>query len=349
MRWLLLGGLAAGMAGAQPVEFNREIRPILSDRCFACHGPDEKTRKAKLRLDTKDGLLGGSIVAGRPAQSELIARVGAAGEPGHMPPPKSGKKLTAAQVATLTRWVDQGAPWSAHWSFTAPVCAPAPALKESGWVRNPIDAFVLARLEAEGLKPAPEADRAALVRRLSLDLRGARVGWHLEIERVCGSHPLRKLEPRTRRADGDHRIGAVHAGVLHALKADGPKPQHHHGLPQLDARAALRREARDMLGEARKLESLAVERILDEARIVCATLTGLDSQLLGQRRYDIVVIDESSQVMPFSYRHAPPARSAWTAPSTSIPVTHARIAPTTSDGPRAPMRWNSRSPGSSGA
>ncbi len=179
---VLLGSVALSFtAGAVPpevppatakVDYNRDVRPILADNCFACHGPDEKTRKAKLRLDTKDGLLSGSIVAGKPAQSELIARISAAGEAGHMPPPKSGKKLNAAQIATLKKWVEQGATWSAHWSFAAPVRANAPAVKTPGRVRNPIDAFVLARLESEGLKPAPETDKATLIRRLSLDLTG---------------------------------------------------------------------------------------------------------------------------------------------------------------------------------
>ncbi|MBA4187952.1 MAG: hypothetical protein C0467_08025 [Planctomycetaceae bacterium] len=166
---------AAPAVAGQPakVDFNRDVRPILADNCFACHGPDEKTRKAKLRLDTKEGLLGSnSVVPGKPAESELIVRVTAHDGAELMPPAKSGKKMTAAQIATLKAWVEQGATWSAHWAFIAPVRPPSPGVKTATWVRNPIDAFVLARLESEGLKPSPEADKTTLIRRLSLDLTG---------------------------------------------------------------------------------------------------------------------------------------------------------------------------------
>ncbi|OWK39738.1 PSD1 and planctomycete cytochrome C domain-containing protein [Fimbriiglobus ruber] len=172
---------AAPAWAAEPVaiDFNRQIRPLLSDNCFACHGPDEKTRKAKLRLDTKDGLFaktddGKVIVPGLAGQSELFARVSSADADTVMPPPKFGKKLTPDQIKLLKTWIDQGANWSAHWAFgPLPRDVVVPAVSTPGAiVRNPIDAFVLARLAKEGLKAAPEASKETLIRRVSLDLIG---------------------------------------------------------------------------------------------------------------------------------------------------------------------------------
>ncbi|HZT80192.1 MAG TPA: PSD1 and planctomycete cytochrome C domain-containing protein [Gemmataceae bacterium] len=172
---------ADGPAPARPaIDFNRQIRPILSENCFACHGPDEKARKAKLRLDTKEGLLrevrsglGRVVEPGKSAASDLIQRV-TADEPHRlMPPPKSGKKpLKPEQVALLKEWIDQGAPWSSHWAFLPPKRPPLPKVADRQWVREPLDAFILARLEAEGLRPNPEADKATLIRRVTLDLTG---------------------------------------------------------------------------------------------------------------------------------------------------------------------------------
>ena len=159
------------------IDFNREIRPILADNCFACHGPDEKQRMAKLRLDTKDGAFAksGVIVPGKSAESRLLKRVLSKDPNAVMPPPSSGHKLTEKQIETLRRWIDEGAQWTEHWAYVAPKRAPLPTLPATApaaWTRNPIDAFVYARLEKEGLKPAPEADKAALLRRVSLDLTG---------------------------------------------------------------------------------------------------------------------------------------------------------------------------------
>ncbi len=160
------------------VDFARDIRPILSENCFACHGPDDRARKAKLRLDTKDGAFGklrggGHAVApGKPAESELLARITAAEPAEVMPPPKTGKKLTARQVALLRRWVEQGAPWSTYWAFDPPRRTPPPKVSDARWPRNAVDAFILARLEREGLQPSSEADRVTLLRRVTLDLTG---------------------------------------------------------------------------------------------------------------------------------------------------------------------------------
>ncbi len=163
---------------APQVNYARDVRPILSDNCFACHGPDNHKRKAGLRFDTKDGaftkLESGStaIVPGKLEESELIDRINNEDPDLRMPPAKSGKKLTAAQVAVLRRWVEQGAKTSSHWAFEPAVKPPAPSVKNEGWPRNTIDRFILARLEAEGLSPAREAAKTTLIRRVTLDLTG---------------------------------------------------------------------------------------------------------------------------------------------------------------------------------
>jgi hypothetical protein len=171
--------LRAGEArpGPAQVEFNRDIRPILSDTCYTCHGPARSTRKARLRLDTQEGLfsdLGESrvVVPGKLNESELWRRVSAADPKKRMPPPTSGRKLTARQVELLKRWIEQGAKWQNHWAFLPPQRPAFPAVKDAAWPRNPIDHFILARLEKEGLRPAPEAPREALLRRVTFDLTG---------------------------------------------------------------------------------------------------------------------------------------------------------------------------------
>ncbi|MCI0455500.1 MAG: PSD1 and planctomycete cytochrome C domain-containing protein [Gemmataceae bacterium] len=167
---------AGELPASYKVEFNRDIRPILSDTCYTCHGPASSTRKADLRLDTRDGLfadLGGyhAIVPGKPARSELLKRVTAA-QAKRMPPPSSGRQLTPRQIELLRRWVEQGARWQDHWAFIPPTRPPLPAVKAVGWPRNALDHFILDRLEREDLKPAPEADRRTLIRRVTLDLTG---------------------------------------------------------------------------------------------------------------------------------------------------------------------------------
>jgi hypothetical protein len=161
-------------SGSQSIDFNRDIRPILSDNCFACHGPDEKQRKAGLHFDTKEGAFGktGVIVPGNAAASRLIRRITAADPEMRMPPPDSGRSLTDNQKALIARWIDQGAKWETHWAYVTPVRSDPPKVAAAGWPRNPIDNFVLARLEKEGMSPSPEADRATLLRRVTLDLTG---------------------------------------------------------------------------------------------------------------------------------------------------------------------------------
>jgi hypothetical protein len=175
---------AAALArAAEPIDFNRQILPILSDACFHCHGQDAATREAKLRLDQRDGLFrtrdGVTVVApGKPHTSELFLRIISKEEDEVMPPRKATRQLKPAEVDLLKRWIDGGAPWSLHWAFEAPRRPAVPAVPaRAGWrsqvqVRNQIDAFVVDRLARERLAPAPEADRVTLLRRVSLDLTG---------------------------------------------------------------------------------------------------------------------------------------------------------------------------------
>ncbi|HKQ92322.1 MAG TPA: DUF1553 domain-containing protein [Blastocatellia bacterium] len=156
------------------IDFDREVRPILSDNCFACHGPDENQRKAKLRFDTKDGAFAkpGVITPGDASKSKLYQRVSSKDQDMVMPPPASEHKLTEKQIETIRRWIDEGARWDEHWAFIPPKRPEIPKVANAAWVRNPIDSFVLARLEKEGLKPQPEADKTTLLRRVYLDLTG---------------------------------------------------------------------------------------------------------------------------------------------------------------------------------
>lgn len=179
--WLSLAlsviAVRSGSAADPIVDFNRDIRPILSEKCFHCHGPDEGTREADFRLDTVEGLKHQAdgrrvIVPGKPDESDLIRRLLTDDPAEKMPPPKSGKSLTAQQVDLVRRWVQQGAEWKQHWSFIAPQRPPLPDVKSAGWIKSPIDRFVLARLEQAGLKPSPEAAKHTLLRRLSFDLTG---------------------------------------------------------------------------------------------------------------------------------------------------------------------------------
>lgn len=161
---------AASAAADEEISFNRDIRPILSDKCFFCHGPDSEERKADLRLDIEAAAKENVIVPGKPDESELIFRLTDPDD--RMPPEKSGKSLTEAEIALLERWVREGAPYEAFWAYEAPKKHPTPAVENAVWPESWIDQFVLSRLEREGLEPSPEADRITLVRRLYFDLIG---------------------------------------------------------------------------------------------------------------------------------------------------------------------------------
>ncbi len=156
------------------ISFNRDIRPILAENCFACHGPDESRRKTRFHFDTRDGAFAknGVIVPGSAATSGVIQRITAADPAARMPPRDSGYTLTVAQIDLIRRWIDEGATWDTHWAFVQPVRPEPPTVSHTQWVRNPIDRFILARLEREGLKPSPPADKVTLLRRLTFDLTG---------------------------------------------------------------------------------------------------------------------------------------------------------------------------------
>jgi mono/diheme cytochrome c family protein len=173
--------VAAGPAGvaaeSDAVDFTRDVRPILADKCFRCHGPDPESRQADLRLDmwaSANDLLGAEeeVVPGEPDESELVARITAEDADERMPPVDSGKTLSTAQIATLKQWIAQGAEYKQHWAFVPPQRPELPKVSNPSWVRNPIDSFVLARLEQAGLRPSPPAEPLALLRRMSLDLVG---------------------------------------------------------------------------------------------------------------------------------------------------------------------------------
>src|SRR5262245_20411623 len=172
--------LAAGAARpvyGDAVDFQRDVRPLLSRHCFKCHGPDDKARKAKLRLDVREAATKGgrsglpAVAPGKPDDSELVRRI-FADESEVMPPPSTKNPLSDSQKQVLRRWIAEGADYKPHWAFVPPRQRPLPKVKQADWPRNPIDYVVLSRLEAAGLRPAPEADRYKLVRRLFLDLIG---------------------------------------------------------------------------------------------------------------------------------------------------------------------------------
>ena len=168
--WLIATGDAIH---AQSIDFNRDIRPILSENCFYCHGQDGNKRQADLRLDQRDAAVtAGAIAPGDVAKSSLVTRIRSDDPEQMMPPPKSNRRLTAEQKSLLERWIADGANYQMHWAYVTPTRPAEPPTHQSNWVRNPIDRFVLAKLEQQGLHPSPEADRATLIKRLSIDLTG---------------------------------------------------------------------------------------------------------------------------------------------------------------------------------
>jgi mono/diheme cytochrome c family protein len=159
-------------ATADDVQFSRDVQPLLAANCLSCHGSDEEHREADLRLDTFAGATAsGAIVPGVPDQSTILERLTSDDPDLRMPPPDTGKSLSAAEVDIVRRWIDQGAEYQRHWSFVPPQRPDVPAVSDD-FVRNPVDAFVLQTLRQNGLSPSPAADRATLLRRLSLDITG---------------------------------------------------------------------------------------------------------------------------------------------------------------------------------
>ncbi len=197
--WCLAAGLLVGVgtvtaAEPRPIDFNRDIRPILSNHCFHCHGFDHETREADLRLDVHEAVLadrGGyaAVVPGDAEASELIKRVVSQDEFEVMPPAEADKDLLPQQIELLKRWVNEGAVWAEHWAYVPPTAHETPTVDNTDWPRNWIDHFVLARLESEGLEPSPEAGGVTLVRRLSFDLTGLPPAPELVAEFVNDQSP----------------------------------------------------------------------------------------------------------------------------------------------------------------
>jgi hypothetical protein len=170
---IAFSGTSYSGTSSSGISYNRDIRPILVENCFACHGADSGSREAGLRLDLRDeATASGAIVPGDPDSSVVLDRVFSDDPEEVMPPPATKKSLTAEQKELLSRWIAAGAEYEPHWSFMPPVKPEPPAVRDEGWVRTPIDRFILARLEAEGLAPAPETDRRSLARRAALDVTG---------------------------------------------------------------------------------------------------------------------------------------------------------------------------------
>lgn len=176
---IALGLSSASICLAEPaVDFNRDVRLILAKKCFACHGPDDEHREAGLRLDDRAAAIkemdsgATAIVPGKSPASELVRRIQSHDDGARMPPKETGITLTEQQIATLARWIDEGASYAPHWALVKPIRPPLPQVKQKDWPKSGIDHFVLAKLEAAGLSPSPRADKYALIRRVSLDLRG---------------------------------------------------------------------------------------------------------------------------------------------------------------------------------
>lgn len=164
-------------ANAKEIRFNRDVRSILSENCFQCHGPDSKARKSKLRLDEKDSATANrsgvrAVVPGKPNASELISRIFSNDLEEIMPPPKTKRILSSMQKDILRQWIAEGAKFETHWSYQKPIRPELPPVKGADWAQNEVDHFVLSKLNAVGLKPSEETDRFALVRRITLDLTG---------------------------------------------------------------------------------------------------------------------------------------------------------------------------------
>lgn len=170
--------LSGTVVAAEPPDFQRDVRPILADRCFTCHGFDEQSRQAGLRLDRFDSATTEAdsgeiaIVPFQPEASELLRRITSDDESLRMPPEETGKTLSQAEAEMLRQWIAAGAQYAEHWSFQPPSSSPLPEVRNHDWPRNFIDLFVLQRLEAEGIAPQPIAEPERLLRRLSLDLTG---------------------------------------------------------------------------------------------------------------------------------------------------------------------------------
>ena len=196
MIWLSICGSAEGLGAAEKgaLSYNRDIRPILASNCFSCHGPDEESREADLRLDTYSAAtadLDGyrAIVPGDAAMSEIMVRIRSTDPDDVMPPPETGQKVTPEQVAILEKWIEEGAGYDTHWSFKPIERPELPEVEDSSWVRNGIDYFIASQLDGRGMKPSEEADRYSLIRRVYLDLTGLPPSWDAVEKFVSDTDP----------------------------------------------------------------------------------------------------------------------------------------------------------------
>ena len=200
----------SGAAGK--LEYNRDIRPILSENCFRCHGPDKNARKAKMRLDVReDALQHEAFKPGKPDESELVRRIFTTKLEDQMPPTNSSKHLDPAQRELLKRWIAQGAEYQPHWAYINPVRPEVPRVAKGVRIANPIDAFVVRDLASHQLKPAPEADRRTLLRRLSLDL----IGLPPTPDEVAAF--LNDSSPKAYERQVDRLLGSPHYGERMAV------------------------------------------------------------------------------------------------------------------------------------
>ena len=229
--------LGAAVSGAAALSFNRDIRPILAENCMSCHGPDPGSRKAGLRLDTEAGLFEkrkddpAAVLRGNAKESELYKRLISKDPDELMPPPDSHKKLKPREIELLRQWIDSGAVWQPHWSLLVPEKAPLPPVQNQAWVKNPIDRFVLAKLESKGLKPAPEAGPRVLFRRMHFDLTGLPPS-SADMEAFVGDYGTDKERAISQWVDrlmhsmawGEHRarywLDAARYGDTHGLHFD---------------------------------------------------------------------------------------------------------------------------------
>ncbi|MCC6884669.1 MAG: DUF1553 domain-containing protein [Verrucomicrobiales bacterium] len=235
----LLLTTASAPLTAQTIGFNKDIRPILADSCFHCHGPDPGTRKAGLRLDKEAGFFTAkegeppAVVKGHPEKSGLLQRLLSTDPDEIMPPPEAHKILKPAEIALIKEWISQGAPWQPHWAFLAPQRGGEPSVSHPGWAKNPVDRFVVAKLEAHGLTPAPEAGAHALIRRVCLDLTGLPPSPELVRRYATSGHledsQLEALVDELMKspAYGEHRarywLDAARYGDSHGLHFDKPR------------------------------------------------------------------------------------------------------------------------------
>jgi mono/diheme cytochrome c family protein len=248
----VLGWVAVAAPPESPpsVDFNLQIRPILSQNCFFCHGPDEQERKGGrkasggLRLDTLAGQrqdLGGraAVVPSNPDASHLLERLVTTDPDEVMPPPRTGKRVSPEQAELIRRWIAEGARFSTHWSYERPVRPALPPVRNPAWTRNGIDRFILARLEREGLAPQPEADRRTLARRLALDLTGLpptieEVDAFVADPAPEAYDPLRRHPPRQARLRRALGADVARSGPVRRLRGvRGRSAAHHLALPRL--------------------------------------------------------------------------------------------------------------------